>query len=102
MTDTISQKLREYTAQAKLYPLVSLEDFCNKQSILLCELYIMATNNKELNDAIQYFRQKQKALMIQLLTVQGNIVLSNKDGSKQTITLDKKGIYILAKQLGIE
>jgi len=79
----------------------SLEEFCNKQNLLLNELYKIASSSQELNDSIQHFRQKQKALIMQLLTIKGNITLTDIDGNKQTITLDKKGVYILAKHLGI-
>jgi len=95
------KELQEYTNNCKLYPVPSLEEFCNKQNLLLNELYEIASNSEELNDTIQYFRQKQKALIMQLLTIKGNITLTDIDGNKQTITLDKKGVYILAKHLGI-
>jgi len=97
----INKELQKYIDNSKSYPVPSLEEFCNKQSILLNELYKMASNSDELNDTIQYFKQKQKALIMQLLTIKGNITLKDKDGNKQTITLDKKGVCILAKHLGI-
>lgn len=102
IAQSISQKLQTYTQESKLYPIGTLEDFCNKENILLSELHQLASISDDVNDTILRFKQKQKALIMQLLTIKGNITLSDKTtGNQQTVTLDKKGIYILAKKLGI-
>jgi len=104
MTEQILEKLQKYTEDAKPYPVATLEDFCNKKdvNILIVELYDLASHSVELSDAIMRFKQRQKSLILQLLTIKGNITLSDKETkNKQTVTLDKRGVELIARRYGI-
>ena len=93
------RKLKEYTANSKLYPVSTLEEFCCMNDITISELESFGGDDVE--RAIRMFKQKQKSIVMRLLTMEGTITLKNDDGTTTEMKLNKQGVILLAKEIGI-
>ena len=86
----VSDLLREHTKTLALYPIPTIEKFCDDNDLTTNEFMQLCEDSEELQRSYLLFKQKQKQRVFTLLTYEGS-----------DITVDKDGVRLVAISLGI-
>ena len=100
----LTEELIKYNNRHKnYYPIPTLEEFCLEQNILTNKLLELADSDLSLEDAIRFLKQKQKILVMKILTTEDPSywIVDSITGERFEKKIDKRGVYMIAKHLGI-